>query len=107
VIKSACRNEATANTFHTTPFQEMWKQSKMEHQSSCMEKDTSDEMINAYKEVQNIPPDPNYPDVKNVVVAMAAYLDATMLAQFGTTSLSLGARGVIPSGYIESLLRVF
>ncbi|KAF9642857.1 hypothetical protein BDM02DRAFT_3157534 [Thelephora ganbajun] len=47
---------------------------------------TSDEMVNAYEEVQNIPPDPSSPNVENVVVKILVYLDATWLAQFGTAS---------------------
>jgi hypothetical protein len=88
VIKSACQDETTADAFHVTPFQEMWRQS---HDGPPIrlygEGYTSDEMIEAYEGVQNVPPDPNHPDIENVVVEMATYSDATMLAQFGTASL--------------------
>ncbi|KAF9642165.1 hypothetical protein BDM02DRAFT_3105981, partial [Thelephora ganbajun] len=47
---------------------------------------TSDEMVNAYEEVQNIPPDPSSPNVENVVIEILVYSDATRLAQFGTAS---------------------
>ncbi|KAF9642609.1 hypothetical protein BDM02DRAFT_3157568 [Thelephora ganbajun] len=47
---------------------------------------TSDEMVNTYKEVQNIPLDPSSPNVENVVVEILVYLDATRLVQFGMAS---------------------
>ena len=89
VIKNACQDETTAGSFHTTPFEERWKQSDSAASSIRLygEAYTSDEMINAYQEVQNVPPHPDYPDAKNVVVELAPYSDATMLAQFRTASL--------------------
>jgi len=40
----------------------------------------------AVEEVQNLPPDPDNPDVENVVAEILVYSDATRLAQFGTAS---------------------
>jgi len=41
---------------------------------------TSDKMINTYEEVQNIPPDPDHPDIENFVAEILVYSDATQLA---------------------------
>jgi hypothetical protein len=88
VIKSACQDEAAADSFHTTPFKEMWQPSDGAAPIRLYgEAYTSDEMINAYKEVQNIPPHPDYPNAENVVIELSPYSDATMLAQFGTAFL--------------------
>jgi len=87
IIRNACQDEVT-EPFHTTPFKEMWKPSDDAPPIRLYgEAYTSDEMISAYEEVQNIPPDPAYPDVENVVVELAPYSDGTMLAQFGTAFL--------------------
>ena len=87
IIKLACQDPDTLNSFHTTPFAEMWRPSEdAEPIRLYGEAYTSDEMINAYEEVQNIPPDPNNPDIENVVVEILVYSDATRLAQFGTAS---------------------
>ena len=88
IIKNTCQDEITADSFHTTPFQEMWRPpGSMLPIRLYGEVYTSDEMINAYEEVQNIPPHPDYPDAENVVVKLSPYSDTTMLAQFGTTFL--------------------
>ncbi|KAF9642729.1 hypothetical protein BDM02DRAFT_3192786, partial [Thelephora ganbajun] len=90
VIKNACQDETTIDSFHTTPFKEMWK--PLDNASPIRlygEAYTSDEMISAYEEVQNIPPHPDHPDAENVVVELAPYSDATLLAQFGTVFLWL------------------
>ena len=56
IIKDACQDEAT-EPFHTTPFEEMWRPSSDAPPIRLYgEAYTSDEMISAYKEVQNIPP---------------------------------------------------
>ena len=87
IIKIACQDEVT-EPFHTTPFQEMWRPSDDTPPIRLYgEAYTSDEMISAYEEVQNIPPDPDYPGVEHVVVELAPYSDGTMLAQFGTAFL--------------------
>ena len=88
IIKNACQDEQTSESFHTTPFKEMWKPSEDASPIRLYgEAYTSDEMISAYEEVQNIPPHPDYPDAENIVVELAPYSDATMLAQFGTAFL--------------------
>ncbi|KAF9643157.1 hypothetical protein BDM02DRAFT_3104798 [Thelephora ganbajun] len=88
VIKNACQDETTIGSFHTTPFKEMWKPSDNASPVRLYgEAYMSDEMINTYEEVQNVPPRPDYPDVENVVVELAPYSDTTMLAQFGTAFL--------------------
>lgn len=88
VIKNACQDEGTMDAFHTTPFKEMWRPSEDAPPIRIYgEAYTSDEMIDAYEEVQNVPPHPECPDVENVVVELSPYSDATMLAQFGTASL--------------------
>ena len=88
IIKNACQDEAAAESFHTTPFEERWRPTSDTPSIRLYgEVYTSDEMITAYQEVQNLPPDPDHPDVESVVVEMALYSDATMLAQFGTVSL--------------------
>ena len=88
IITNACQDEATADSFHTTPFKEMWKSSDEAPPIRLYgEAYTSDEMIDAYEEVQNIPPHPDYPNAENVVIELAPYSDATMLAQFGTAFL--------------------
>ncbi|KAF9783930.1 hypothetical protein BJ322DRAFT_1109780 [Thelephora terrestris] len=88
VIKNACQDEATAGFFHTAPFEERWKPTDDAPSIRLYgEAYTSDEMITAYQEVQNIPPHPDYPEAESIVVELAPYSDATMLAQFGTASL--------------------
>ena len=88
IIKNACQDKATAESFHTTPFEERWRPTDDAPSIRLYgEAYTSDEMITAYQEVQNTPPHPDYPGAENVVVEMALYSDATMLAQFGTASL--------------------
>ena len=87
IITDACQDGVT-EPFHTTPFKEMWNPSDDAPPIRLYgEAYTSDEMINAYEEVQNIPPHPDYPDVENVVVELAPYSDGTLLAQFGTMFL--------------------
>ena len=88
VIKSACEDEGTTDRFHLSPFKEMWRPSESASLIQLYgEAYTSDEMIDAYEEVQKIPPHPDHPDAENVVVELAAYSDATLLAQFGTVFL--------------------
>ena len=85
IMKAACHDPDTLDSFHTTPFKEMWKPSEdAEPIRLYGEAYTSDEMIDAYEEVQNIPPDPE--GVENVVAEILVYSDATRLAQFGTAS---------------------
>ena len=87
IVKIACQDPDTLNSFHTTPFTEMWQPSEDAKPIRLYgEAYTSDEMINAYEEVQNIPPDPDNPDIENVVAEILVYSDATRLAQFGTAS---------------------
>ena len=66
----------------------MWKRSE-DAAPICLygEVYTSDKMLEAYEEVQNVPPDPGHPDVENVVIKMLIYSDATHLAQFRTASI--------------------
>lgn len=88
VIQNACQDETTMESFHTTPFREMWRPSERASPIRLYgEAYTSDEMINAYEEVQNIPPHADHPDAEHVVVEISPYSDATMLAQFGTAFL--------------------
>lgn len=88
IIREACQDERTPESFHTTPFKEMWNQSDgMPPVRLYGEAYTSDEMINAYMEVQDVPPHPDHPMAENVVVKLAPYSDTTMLAQFGAASL--------------------
>ena len=88
IIRDACQDEGTVNSFHTTPFQEMWQPPDNTPPVRLYgEAYTPDEMIDAYREVQGIPPDPDYPNVENIVVELAPYSDATMLAQFGSAFL--------------------
>jgi hypothetical protein len=88
IITNACQDEATTDSFHTTPFKEMWRPSDDVSPIRLYgEAYTSDEMISVYEEVQNIPPHPDHPDAENIVVELAPYSDATMLAQFGTAFL--------------------
>ena len=88
IIRNACEDEGTADSFHSTPFEEMWTPSEGASPIRLYgEAYTSDEMISAYEEVQSVPPHPDYPDAENVVVELAPYSDATTLAQFGTASL--------------------
>ena len=88
VIKAACEDEGTTDRFHVSPFKEMWRPSESASPIRLYgEAYTSDEMIDAYEEVQKIPPHPDHPDTENVVVELAAYSDATLLAQFGTAFL--------------------
>jgi len=88
IIKDACGDEATSDSFHTTPFQEMWQPSDNTPPVRLYgEAYTSDEMISAYKEVQNIPPHPDHPNAENIILELAPYSDTTMLAQFGTAFL--------------------
>jgi hypothetical protein len=87
IIKIACQDPDTLDSFHTAPFMEMWKPSEdAEPIRLYGEAYTSDEMINAYEEVQNIPPDPDNPDIENIIAEILVYSDATHLAQFGTAS---------------------
>jgi len=88
VIQNACQDEASTDLFHTTPFREMWQPSDDTPPIRLYgEAYTSDEMISAYEEVQNVPPHPDHPDAEHIVVEMSPYSDATMLAQFGTAFL--------------------
>ena len=88
IVTSACQDEGTMESFHTTPFREMWWPSDNASPIRLYgEVYTSDEMISVYEEVQNIPPHPDHPDAEHVVIEMSPYSDATMLAQFGTASL--------------------
>ena len=88
IIQNACQDDTTMDSFHTTPFKEMWNPSDTIPPIKLYgEAYTSDKMINMYEEVQNIPPHPDYPNVENVVVELAPYSDATMLTQFGTAFL--------------------
>jgi hypothetical protein len=85
IIKVACQDPDTLDSFHTVPFVEMWQPSEdVEPIRLYGEAYTSDEMINAYEEVQNIPSDT--PDIENVVAEILVYSDATRLAKFGTAS---------------------
>jgi len=87
IIKTACQDPDTLDGFHTVPFVEMWKPSEdAEPIRLYGEAYTSDEMINAYKEVQDVPPDPDNPNVENIVAEILVYSDATRLAKFGTAS---------------------
>ena len=87
IIQSACQDPETLNSFHTAPFVEMWKPSEdAEPIRLYGEAYTSDKMIDAYEEVQNIPPDPDNPNVENIVAEIMVYSDATQLAKFGTAS---------------------
>jgi len=87
IIQNACQGDTT-EPFHTEPFEEVWRPSDGAPPIRLHgEAYTSDEMINAYEEVQNIPPHPDHPNAENVVVELAPYSDATMLAQFGTAFL--------------------
>jgi hypothetical protein len=88
IIENACQDEGTMDSFHTTPFREMWRPSDSAPPIRLYgEAYTSDEMISAYEEVQSIPPHPDHPDAEHVVIELAPYSDATMLAQFGTAFL--------------------
>ena len=88
IIRNACEDEGMANSFHTTPFKEMWTPSEGVSPIRLYgEAYTSDEMIDAYEEVQSVPPHSDYPDIEDVVIELAPYSDATTLAQFGTASL--------------------
>ena len=88
IIKSACQDQVMADAFHKVPFKEMWKPSAKSSPIRLYgEAYTSDEMISAYEEVQNVPPHPDYPEAENVVAELAPYSDETTLAQFGTASL--------------------
>ena len=88
IIKNACQDETTAENFHVTPFEERWRpRDNAPSIRLYREAYTSDKMITTYQEVQNLPPHPDHPDVENIVVELAPYSDATMLAQFGTASL--------------------
>ena len=88
IIKNACQDKATSDSFHTTPFKEMWQSSENTPPVRLYgEAYTSDEMISAYEEVQNIPPHPDYPNAENVILELAPYSDTTMLAQFGNAFL--------------------
>ena len=81
IIKIACQDPDTLDSFHTTPFKEMWKPSEdAEPIRLYGEAYTSDEMIDTYEEVQNIPPDPDHPDIENFVAEILVYSDATQLA---------------------------
>lgn len=87
IIKAACQDPDTIDSFHTVPFVEMWKPSEdVEPIRLYGEAYTSNEMISAYEEVQNIPPDPDNPNIESVVAEILVYSDATRLAQFGTAS---------------------
>lgn len=88
IIKIACQDPDTLDSFHTTPFKEMWRPSEDSEPIRLYgEAYTSDEMIQAYEEIQDVPPDPDNPDVENVVIEILPYSDATRLAQFGTASV--------------------
>ena len=88
IVISACQDANAVDSLHTTPFKEMWKRSEDAAPIRLYgEAYTSDEMLEAYEEVQNVPPDPGHPDVENVVIEMLIYSDATRLAQFGTASI--------------------
>ena len=88
VIRTACEDGETTDKFHTSPFKEIWKSSESASLIRLYgEAYMPDEMIDAYEEVQKIPPHPDHPDAEHVVVELAAYSDATMLAQFGTAFL--------------------
>ena len=88
VIRDACQDEGTMDSFHATPFKEMWRPSNDSPAIRLYgEAYTSDVMINAYEDVQKIPPHPDHPNIKTVVVELAPYSDATMLGQFGTVFL--------------------
>ena len=88
IITNACQDAGTENSFHKTPFKEMWKPSSDASPIRLYgEAYTSDEMLSAYEEVQKVPPHPDYPDAEHVVVELAPYSDTTMLAQFGTAVL--------------------
>ena len=87
IVKTACQDPDTLDSFHTVPFVEMWKPTEDRQPIRLYgEAYTSDEMINAYEEVQNIPPDPDNPNIENVVAEILVYSDATRLAKFGTAS---------------------
>ncbi|KAF9643153.1 hypothetical protein BDM02DRAFT_3192107 [Thelephora ganbajun] len=87
IIKITCQDPDTFNSFHIVPFKEMWKPSESaEPIRLYREAYTSDEMVNVYEEVQNIPPDPSSPNIENVVIEILVYSDATQLAQFSTAS---------------------
>ena len=88
IIQNTCQDETTMDSFHMTPFREMWRSSDDTPPIHLYgEAYTSDEMINAYEEVQNVPPHPDHPDAEHIVVEISPYSDATMLAQFGTAFL--------------------
>jgi len=46
-------------------------------------------MVGDYKEVQSIPPHPDYPNVENVIVDLVPYSYGTMFAQLATPTLIL------------------
>jgi len=88
VIKSACQDKTTMDSFHMTPFKEMWRPSDTASPIRLYgEAYMSDEMISMYKEVQNMSSHSDHPNVENIVVELAPYSDTTMLAQFGTAFL--------------------
>ena len=60
VIKAACEDEGTMDRFHVSPFKEMWRPSESASPIQLYgEAYTSDKMIDAYEEVQKIPPHPS------------------------------------------------
>jgi len=88
IIISACQDSSTVNSLHTVPFKEMWIPSDGETPIHLYgEAYTSDKMLEAYEEIQNVSPDLEHPDIENVVIELFIYSDATCLAQFGTASI--------------------
>jgi len=86
IIISACQDSNVVDSLHTVPFKEMWIPSDGETPIRLYgEAYTSDKMLEAYEEVQNVPPDPEH--IENLVIELFVYSDATRLAQFGTTSI--------------------
>jgi hypothetical protein len=75
-----------ASTFHMTPFQQLWKVSDGHTVNVYGEAYSSPAFLEAHKEINSLPRDPN-DDLDRVVASLMMWSDVTHLASFGDASL--------------------
>lgn len=88
VIRSVF-SDPSSKSFHYTPFKEFWQATDKDQDAQRVYDEiySSDAMIEAHTEVQNLPPETETAPLERVVASLMFWSDSTHLASFGTASL--------------------
>ncbi|KAG1846263.1 hypothetical protein F4604DRAFT_1595129, partial [Suillus subluteus] len=78
--------DSIISTFHLTPFHQQWEISEGHTVKVYSEAYSSPAFLEAYKEINALPRDPDN-NLEQVVASLMMWSDATHLASFGNTSL--------------------